>query len=128
MSRRQLVEEGKRLEKAQPGTWLLDAVQRAAPAGTVVVDACKTRAQIAALRCRGDSFGVHLTAEVPVRRARFNARREIADREEPFDRLLTDPIEQQSDELASLCDLTVDTSHLTRDEALAKVLDALRAR
>jgi hypothetical protein len=128
MTRRQLVQEGSRLENNRPGLWLLDAVESAAPTGPAVVDACKTRAQIAALRTRGDSFGVHLTAEAAIRRSRFDARSVIAGPEESFDRLLVDPIEQQAELLAPLCDLAVDTSHLTPEETLAKLIGALHAR
>jgi cytidylate kinase len=120
----QLVEHGARLESECPGEWLANGISEFAQGSPVVVDAVRTRAQLAALkRWRQPLLTVFLTAPVDVRRERFRAR--ACAGEMSFDALAATQVEREAQELAPLCDLALDSSLLSPSEIVALIQEAL---
>ena len=122
--RAELQEAGSAIEASTGGAWLAAAVKPAmASTSPVVVDSARTMRQLAALRAvSGHTMHASLVADLPVRKQRYAARGDVADRDLDFERMMAGEDESDLTSLASVADLTINTSDLTAAEVLEVVL------
>ena len=124
LTRRQLVDYGALLEDARPGEWFVEALRSVAGGDPLVLDAVRTKAQLAACkRWHPRLLTVFLNAPSEVRRLRFAARASVNDMS--FDELGATAVEQEAQVLGSECELAFDSSRLSSGEIVERILQAL---
>ncbi len=123
--RRELQQLGRALDNATDGRWVLEAAEAAyeEDGRLLIVDAVRILLQIAALKRSFRVVHVHLTAPLPVLRARWDA----TGRTPPYDELRADPTEGQVESLRRNADLVVDTAIHDAAETAAATLEVIRA-
>lgn len=115
--------QGEILDQETNGRWVAEALtsdlRGDAHTNFVVVDSCRIRAQIVAIRDEFESvFHVHLTASVDVRSKRFLGRSEDV----TFEAASEHFVESEADSLATIADIVVDTGLTSEQETASKVL------
>ena len=128
VSRADLQDFGATVEREEPGKWLADAVRTVRRAGvaSIVVDAVRTEAQLAAVReALRRPKTVALTGRREVLEERFARRADTADVQNPtLADAMRHEIERSDAQVEQSADIVIDTS----DRSVKQVFDVLRAQ
>lgn len=120
---------GQEFDRRSGGTWIAEALV-AVKADRVIVDAVRTRDQVAAVGAVRDSVHIHLTAAQEILRARYRRRsladpsREVSD----IEAVQQDETEAGVDKLGAVADSLIDTGVSNEAVTLALALRAVRSR
>jgi phage-related tail fiber protein len=119
---------GRRLDEQTDGRWVAEAVGEALHSGhCVVVDAVRISAQLDALRQRGATLHIHLTAPPNVLAARYTqTHSSLNPHELAYEEVSADPTEAKVEELGHQADLVLDTATLNADDVEVRGLAAAR--
>lgn len=130
LERRALQRAGERLDKADGGQWVAEALQRhiestssgQTPSGLYVVDSARIEGQIEAIRKAygPEVFHVHVTAEPEVLKMRYLARARSEDAGVEYEILKSNRTERNVESLAKLADVVVDTDRCTAGAVLVR--------
>lgn len=118
LSREDLQSFGAELEAGTAGSWLGVAAASVVSeqSVSVVVDAARTKLQLASVReLVGDVIHVHLVASRAVLEQRFGTREKDLIEASSLAKALDHEVERQTDELAALADMLLDTSTASPD-------------
>jgi adenylosuccinate synthase len=128
--RRSLQRAGERLDRADGGAWVQNALSRffqvlqkeSLPAGLFIIDAARIQGQIDAVR---RAFGtavhhVHLTASDVVLAARYKRRGTKTKEFKTYDEVRRSATERNVEKLADAADIVVDTARCTSDAVLLR--------
>lgn len=125
--------EGRRLDRATGGSWVMQELHRrlreSPVEGGVVVDCARIAGQVQAIRA---AFGarvvhIHLTAPPRVLAARHPRRsRKATDSGISYIQAKNDPTERQVESLADLADAVIDTDRCTVEDVLARAESIIR--
>ena len=128
--RRKLQRAGQRLDNADGGAWVAEALQRtidavtrgATPEGLFVVDSVRIAGQIDAVRRAygAEVHHIHLTATAEELRARYKKRTRYEDEDVDYDTLKRNRTEGGIEELAPLADIVVDTDKCSAGAVLVR--------
>ena len=128
--RSKLQRAGQRLDNADGGAWVAEALQRTidegthgrTPEGLFVVDAVRIRGQIDAVRKAygAEVHHIHLTASPEELRKRYEERRHQVDAEVDYVALKANRTERRIDELAPLADIVVHTDKCSKGAVLVR--------
>ena len=128
--RRSLQLAGQRLDRADGGAWVAEALQRTidlataagTPKGLFVVDSVRIAGQIEAVRRAygAEVHHIHLTASAQELRNRYEERERAEDASVPYDRLKSNRTEKQVEDLASLADIVVRTDKCSKGAVLVR--------
>lgn len=128
--RRTLQRAGARLDRAEGGAWVAEALQReveafsstSTPSGLFVVDCVRTGDQVLAVRRAfgTEVFHVHLTARPEVLRRRYLERASEADADVEYDQLKRSRTERRIEDLADVADVVVDTDRCSAGGVLVR--------
>ena len=121
---------GQRLDNADNGAWVAEAVQRridtattlGTPEGLFVVDSVRIPGQVEAVRKAygGEVHHIHLTASQEELRSRYETRRRVEDAGVDYDRLKGNRTERRIEELAPLADIVVQTDKCSKAAVLVR--------
>jgi adenylate kinase family enzyme len=122
---------GAHLDRQTDGQWVREALQRVGDADRVIVDAIRTRQQLAALSTNATvSIHIHLKASRATLQERYEAKRgkrperELSD----YSEVLRDSTEANVAGLAFIADRVLDTDMLLPQETLDEALGVLASR
>ena len=128
--RRSLQLAGQRLDRADGGAWVAEALQRTidlatvagTPKGLFVVDSVRIAGQIEAVRRAygAEVHHIHLTASAEELRTRYEERERAEDASVPYDRLKSNRTEKKIEGLASLADIVVRTDKCSKGAVLVR--------
>jgi RNase adaptor protein for sRNA GlmZ degradation len=132
-SRTALIKAGAELEQRFGPTWLVHSVSKRTSTTRhtmVIVDAVRTSAQARALKAAFPSATlIHLSADHPVRQARFEGRTADGFTEATTFEMAADETEAEvTGEVEGLADCVIDTSNISANETVAAALRCLNAR
>ena len=125
---------GEALDRRTNGSWVADAIQRAAEKpefadnADILVDSVRIPAQIEAIRQKYGArvFHAHLTASPKELARRYEERKKITEGELPtYDAVRADPTESRVDELGKIADFSIDTERCTPGDVLVRVASRL---
>lgn len=121
-----LQKAGEKLDKADNGLWVQEALARLVEKHQrgkddckfFVVDSARIRGQIEGIRQAFPSFTHHIHLETPVEdlRERYSKRADVTDTKATYDDVLKNKTEREVVELASLADIVVDTARCSPEE------------
>jgi len=130
LERKALQKAGEKLDKADNGEWVAEALQREieatsieqTPKGLYVVDSVRIAGQINAIRTAygADVFHIHVTADPAVLRQRYIDRARIEDADIEYDALKKNKTERDIGKLEELADVVVDTDRCTAGAVLVR--------
>jgi adenylosuccinate synthase len=129
-ARSNLQAAGEDLDRKTNGTWVANAIQRAADASEfgdnadVLVDSVRILPQIQSIREKYGArvFHVHLTASSEELARRYEERKKHAKGElESYDAVRADPTESQVEELGKVADFFIDTERSTAGDVLVRI-------
>ena len=130
LERHKLQMAGQRLDNADNGAWVAEAVQRTidaattlgTPEGLFVVDSVRIPGQIEAVRRAygAEVHHIHLTASHEELRSRYETRRRTEDAGVDYDRLKRNRTERQIEVLARLADIVVQTDKCSKGAVLVR--------
>ena len=128
--RGKLQRAGQRLDNADGGVWVAEALQRMidegtpgrTPEGLFVVDSVRIRGQIDAVRKAygAEVHHIHLTASPEELRKRYEERRRRVDTEVDYDALKANRTERRIEQLAPLADIVVHTDKCSKGAVLVR--------
>lgn len=129
-TRRALQLAGQRLDNADTGTWVGEALQRIVdgsstgqtPKGLYVVDSVRIPGQIAAIRRAygAEVHHIHLTATPAELRRRYESRQRQEDEDVGYDELKRNRTEQKIEDLADIADIVVATDRCSEEAVLVR--------
>lgn len=121
---------GQRLDKADKGAWVAEALQQTidettsgrTPGGLFVVDSVRIRGQIDAIR---KAYGtevhhIHLTATEDELKTRYEKRKRQEDADVDYDTLKKNRTEKKIEELEPLADIVVHTDKCSKEAVLVR--------
>ena len=130
VERGKLQRAGQRLDNADGGAWVAEALQRTIDAGTLgrtpeglfVVDSVRIPGQIDAIRKAygAEVHHIHLTASPEELRKRYEERRRREDAEVDYVTLKANRTEKRVEELARLADIVVHTDKCSKGAVLVR--------
>lgn len=130
VERKALQKAGEKLDKADGGEWVAEALQREieatsieqTPKGLYVVDSVRISGQINAIRTAygADVFHIHVTADPAVLKQRYLDRARSEDAGVEYEALKKNKTERDIGKLAALADVVVDTDRCTAGAVLVR--------
>ena len=130
VERRALQLAGQRLDNADGGAWVGEALQSAidesiserTPRGLFVVDSVRMRGQVDAIRKAygPDVHHIHLTATSDELRRRYETRERLEDGETDYDSIKRNRTEANIDKLADVADIVVATDRCSEQAVLVR--------
>lgn len=121
---------GQRLDRADGGAWVGEALQRVidgnanaqTPRGLYVVDSVRISGQIEAIRRAygADVHHIHLTATDQELRSRYQSRNRDDDKAVSYDELKRNRTEKDIEKLAELADIVVSTDRCSEEAVLVR--------
>lgn len=128
--RRALQLAGQRLDNADGGVWVSDALQKVidthttgqTPVGLYVVDSVRIPGQIGAIRRAygAEVHHIHLTATPAELRGRYESRQGHVDRSVSYDALKRNRTESEIEKLADIADVVVATDKCSKEAVLVR--------
>ena len=128
--RRKLQLAGQRLDRADGGAWVAEALQRTidvatvagTPKGLFVVDSIRIPGQLDAVRRAygAEVHHIHLSASAEELRTRYEERQRAEDASVPYDRLKSNRTEKKIEGLAALADIVVRTDKCSKGAVLVR--------
>ena len=128
--RRKLQRAGQKLDNADGGAWVAEALQQTIDdsttgrtlGGLFVVDSVRIRGQIDAIRKAygAEVHHIHLTATPEELKARYEKRRRPEDTDVDYDTLKRNRTEKKIEELAPLADIVVHTDKCSKGAVLVR--------
>jgi adenylate kinase family enzyme len=130
MRRSELQEAGDQLDRQLGGAWVANeiATLRGNSVGVIAVDSIRNVDQLAAVRNVAKTLHVHLTANNTTLATRYAERSRSSPQFEfpSFEELRANSTEAQTEDLANVADLILDTGMLDKAETLAALTRALQ--
>ncbi len=132
LDRKELQRYGDRVDRQTAGRWIVEELTRDLPtldSDTLILDAARTKNQIAELR---SAFGaavthIHLTAPQAELERRFRSRKKRNRRElATYAAVRKNKTEREVDLLREIADIVVDTNRCTADDVLVRAASQLR--
>jgi adenylosuccinate synthase len=130
LERRSLQRAGERLDKADGGEWVAEALQREidstsqgqTPTGLYVVDCVRIEGQVNAIRRAygPEVFHIHVKADPKVLRQRYLQRSRAEDASVEYDALKKNKTERDIESLAEFADVVVDTGRCSAASVLVR--------
>ena len=128
--RRKLQRAGQRLDNADGGRWVADALERTidaatrggTPKGLFVVDSVRIAGQVEAVRRAygAEVHHIHLTATAEELRARYEKRTQQGDEDVDYDTLKRNRTERGIEDLEPLADIVVHTDKCSKGAVLVR--------
>lgn len=129
-ARRALQLAGQRLDRADGGAWVAEAVQRAidvstssqTPKGLYVVDSVRIAGQVNAIRKAygAEVHHIHLTATPEELQRRYESRRQEEDENVGYETLKQNRTEKDIEKLAAIADIVVATDKCSEEAVLVR--------